>query len=325
MIDLTVLSVQDLCVEAPAPGGPIRLVDEVSLELPRGRTLALVGESGCGKSLTALAIMRLLPRGLRVSHGRVNIGATDVLAASDSQLRAIRGRRVAMIFQEPMTALNPLMSIGDQVYEAFEVGAGQPHRTARQSAAEALARVGIPDARQRLAQYPHEMSGGMRQRVMIAMALASKPDLLIADEPTTALDVTIQAQVLKLLRELQAETGTSLLLITHDLGVVAQMADDVAVMYAGRVVEKAPSSEFFTRPLHPYSRGLLACVPPMHPRLAQLAVVPGTVPAAGAWPTGCRFHPRCDLGRNDRQCNSDDPPARGYANNRAARCWKVDV
>ncbi len=325
MTDEPVLSLQDLCVEASATISPIRLVDEVSFELHRGRTLALVGESGCGKSLTALAVTRLLPRDLRVTNGRAVAAGTDLITASEEQVRALRGRRIAMIFQEPMTALNPLMSIGDQVSEAFEIGAGLAHRAALDAAADAMSHVGIPDARQRLAQYPHEMSGGMRQRVMIAMALAAKPDLLIADEPTTALDVTIQAQVLQLLRELQSEIGTALLLITHDLGVVAQMADDVAVMYAGRVVEKAPAPDFFARPFHPYSRGLLACVPPHSPRLNRLAVVPGTVPAPGSWPSGCRFHPRCDLGSTDAQCNEKDPPSQEYARNRVARCWKIDA
>jgi len=320
-----VLSLQDLSVEANSARSPVRLVDEVSFELRRGRTLALVGESGCGKSLTALAITRLLPRGLRVTNGRVVAAGTDLISASEAQVRTLRGRRIAMIFQEPMTALNPLMSIGDQVCEAFEIGAGLAHRAALNAAADALTHVGIPDAPQRLSQYPHELSGGMRQRVMIAMALAAKPDLLIADEPTTALDVTIQAQVLQLLRELQSETGTALLLITHDLGVVAQMADDVAVMYAGRVVEKAPAPDFFSRPLHPYSRGLLACVPPLSPRLNRLAVVPGTVPAAGSWPSGCRFHPRCDLGSTDAQCNEKDPPALDYGSDRVARCWKAEA
>jgi oligopeptide/dipeptide ABC transporter ATP-binding protein len=288
------LTVHDLRVAFATEAGPARAVDGVSFTVDAGETVGLVGESGCGKSLTALSLLRLVPDGGRIAPGsRITFEDHDVIAMPERALRALRGNRIAMIFQEPMTALNPVLSVGDQVAEVVRVHTNANAHEAWTRAVDMLARVGIPDAAARARQYPHELSGGMRQRVMIAMALILEPALVIADEPTTALDVTIQAQILELLRDLRDRTGMALLLITHDLGVVAEMASRVLVMYAGEVVEEAPVALLFDAPGHPYTEGLLAAVPTLDTTRERLQTIPGTVPAATAWPAGCRFRDRC--------------------------------
>jgi oligopeptide/dipeptide ABC transporter ATP-binding protein len=278
--------------------GVARAVDGVSFSLYPQQTLALVGESGCGKSVTSMSIMRLLQTPpAKYEAGRILFKGQDLLQISEKEMQRVRGGQIAMIFQEPMTSLNPVFTIGDQIIEAILLHQ-QVHRfQAIQIACEALNRVGISEPQRRLSEYPHQLSGGMKQRVMIAMALACNPSVLIADEPTTALDVTIQAQILELLRKIQDDTGMAVLLITHDLGVVAENADVVAVMYAGKIVEYADVYELFAHPLHPYTKGLLACVPKLgqtHARgTGRLFTIPGMVPSATAYPPGCRFAPRC--------------------------------
>jgi peptide/nickel transport system ATP-binding protein len=296
-----VLDVADLTIRFP---NGLAAVDGASLRAMPGETLALVGESGCGKSATALAIIGLLAEGTAVG-GAVRLAGTDLLALSAEEMRRLRGGDVAMIFQEPMTSLNPAFTAGDQVAEAIRAHRGGSRRAAFDEAVAMLDRVRIPDAARRARQYPHEMSGGMRQRVMIAMALACRPRLLIADEPTTALDVTVQAQILSLLDELKRETGTAVLLITHDLGVVADHADRVAVMYAGRIVESAPAAALFARPEHPYTIGLLGARPSATERAERLASIEGTVPDLRAPPPGCRFAPRCPF--RVARCDADAP------------------
>lgn len=293
------LSVSDLRVSFQTDAGVARAVDGVSFTVSAGETVGLVGESGCGKSLTALSLLRLIPAGGKLApSSRVEFEGADMLSIPDRELRAVRGRRMAMIFQEPMTALNPVLTVGDQVAEVVRVHTKRSRSEAWALAVAMLARVGIPDAAARAAQYPHELSGGMRQRVMIAMALVLDPALVIADEPTTALDVTIQAQILELLRELRERFGMAVLLITHDLGVVAEMASRVLVMYAGEIVEEAPVEALFARPVHPYTEGLLAAVPSLalaaHNTQDRLRTIPGTVPPPTAWPSGCRFRDRCE-------------------------------
>ncbi len=323
------LRVESLQTSFQTPAGIVRAVDGVSLEIPRGRTLALVGESGCGKSLTALSILRLVPPPGRVVGGRVVFDGRDLLELPAGQMRSIRGNRIAMVFQEPMTSLNPLLTIGNQVGEAFRVHRRFSARAAGQSSIELLRRVGIPSPEQQSRAYPHQMSGGMRQRVMIAAALACEPELLIADEPTTALDVTVQAQILDLLREVQRQRQMSMLFITHDLGVVARMADAVCVMYAGRIVERGAVGEIFAAPRHPYTRALLRSTPRLAPAEAEsggrrrLPVIPGDVPGALGRPSGCPFHPRCELGRDDQRCRSDEPALLEIAPTHACACWKA--
>jgi peptide/nickel transport system ATP-binding protein len=274
--------------------GDIAAVDGVDLEVPRGRTLGIVGESGCGKSMLSLSIMRLVPPPGRIAAGRVLLDGRNLLDLPTGQMREIRGSKVAMIFQEPMTSLNPVHTVGWQITEAMRAHDKRASaRELRERAIAALQRVRIPSPERRFDDYPHQLSGGMRQRVMIAMALACSPSLLIADEPTTALDVTVQAQILDLLRDLQAETGMSIILITHDLGVVAEMADEVAVMYAGKVIERATAAEIFASPQHPYTLGLLGSIPRLDEDRDRLLAIEGTVPPPFALPKGCRFHPRC--------------------------------
>lgn len=319
------LSVRDLRVSFRTEGGRLPVVDGVSFDLQRGETLALVGESGSGKSLTALAIMGLLPEAASCSvGGEIWYGDTELTALSAREYRRIRGRRIAMVFQEPMSALNPLMTIGEQVAEGCELhvpGAGW--RSFRRRAVEMLDEVGIRPAAECARQYPHQFSGGMRQRALIAMALGGKPELLIADEPTTALDVTLQAEILQLLRTLRQEHRLTVLLITHDLAVVAQTADRVAIMYAGRIVEQAPVAGLLDRPLHPYTQGLVAAIPSLTEPRARLIGIDGAPPAAGRWPRGCRFHPRCPLGRDDPQCQAQDPAPVAFGPQREASCFKV--
>jgi len=286
------LRIEGLRTEFPMGRGRFAAVDGVDLDLAPGRTLGIVGESGCGKSVLSLSIMRLVAKPGRIAAGRVLLDGTDLLTLPERAMRDIRGGSIAMIFQEPMTALNPVHSIGFQIEEAMR--AHEPEaRDLRDRAIEALRRVRLPNPETRIDTFPHQLSGGMRQRVMIAMALACQPRVLIADEPTTALDVTVQAQILDLLRELQAETGMAVILITHDLGVIAEMADDVAVMYAGRVVERASAARIFDDPQHPYTLGLLGSVPRLDAERARLTAIEGTVPPPFALPPGCRFAPRC--------------------------------
>jgi peptide/nickel transport system ATP-binding protein len=287
--------------------GTARAVDGVTYTLLEGETLGVVGESGSGKSVTALSVMGLIPNPPgRVVGGEILFRGKNLLGNSEAQMREIRGNEIAMIFQEPMTALNPVYTVGNQIIEAVRLHQGLGKEAARLRAIEMLTRVGIPSPNTRVDEYPHQMSGGMRQRVMIAMAMSCDPALLIADEPTTALDVTIQAQILDLMRKLQEEEGMSMLLITHDLGVVAENAQHVAVMYAGKVVEYAPADELFAKPRHPYTIGLLHSLPDLSTRGDRLETIPGIVPSAFRFPSGCRFRTRCSLA-SDR-CTTEEPP-----------------
>ncbi len=287
------LQVRDLKTWLDTAKGTVRAVDGVDFELERGQTFALLGESGCGKSMTALSIMRLLPAAGRIVSGSVCLNGQELLAIPEMAMRGVRGGRLAMIFQEPQSSLNPVLTVGDQIGESLRSHQGLKGRRALGRTLELLEAVGIPDPGRRVGEYPHQLSGGMKQRVMIAIALAGKPDLLIADEPTTALDVTIQAQVLELLRELQRDTGMAILLITHDLGVVAEMADRVAVMYAGHVVEEASCGRFFESPKHPYAHKLFASLPELDKRERRLEVIEGSLPSLAQEFRGCRFEPRC--------------------------------
>ncbi len=320
----TLIEVRDLKTYFYTEEGVGTAVDGVSWSLPRGKTLALVGESGCGKSVTALSIMRLVPDPPgRIVGGEIRFQGEDLTRASEKRMRQIRGNRIAMIFQEPMTSLNPVYTIGNQIVEAIALHQNLYGRAAWDLAVETLRQVGIPAPEQRVREYPHQMSGGMRQRVMIAMALSCNPVLLIADEPTTALDVTIQAQILDLLRKLQAERGMSILLITHDLGVVAEMADEVCVMYASRVVERAPADELFAHPLHPYTQGLFRSIPRVGESKTRLEVIPGNVPNPVHFPSGCHFHPRCSLCDGYARCSSEHPGLAELRPNHWVACWKA--
>ena len=286
-----ILEVHDLITAFDTDGGLLRAVDHVSFEVKRGRTLGIVGESGCGKSVTAMSIIRLLPQPMgKVLHGQVKFKGRDLLKASDADMRKVRGGEIGVIFQEPMTALNPVQRIGKQISECFLLHTKMSRKQAWEASIEMLRLVRVPAPEQRIGDYPHQLSGGMRQRVVIAMALACKPDLIIADEPTTALDVTVQAQILDLMKQLQKDMGMSVILITHDLGVIAETCDDVVVMYAGRVVERAPVADLFQRPLHAYTRGLLASMPKLDtPRKSVLPTIPGMVAALADLVPGCRF------------------------------------
>jgi oligopeptide/dipeptide ABC transporter ATP-binding protein len=323
--DAPLLEVRDLAVGFDTDAGFLRAVDGVSFSVRRGRTLGIVGESGCGKSVTALSIMRLLPKPAgRIVGGRVLLGGDlDLVAASPERMHAVRGARIGMVFQEPMTALNPVHRVGRQIAEVFLLHRTKDKAEAMRLAVEMLGKVGIPAPERRALDYPHQLSGGMRQRVVIAMALACKPDLLIADEPTTALDVTIQAQILDLMRALQREMGMAIILITHSLGVVAEMCDDVIVMYGGRVAEQGPVEDIFARPAHPYTRGLLNSIPRVDaPRKSRLAAIRGNVPGLADLPAGCRFQNRCPW--RVEKCAQQaplDPVAPGPDSHRSA-CWR---
>ena len=316
------LQVEGLRTEFPGAGRPFAAVDGVDIAVDRGRTLGIVGESGCGKSMLSLSVMRLVPPPGRIAAGRIVFDGQNLLDIPAAGMRSLRGRRIAMIFQEPMTSLNPAYTVGDQIMEAMQAH-DRPARNLRARAAAALDRVRIPAPDKRLDEYPHQMSGGMRQRVMIAMALSCDPDLLIADEPTTALDVTVQAQILDLLRDLQRQNGMAIALITHDLGVVAEMADEVAVMYAGRVVERATAAALFDDPQHPYTLGLLGSVPRLEQDRDRLLAIEGSVPSASALPPGCRFHPRCVFGA--AACTVAQPPLRALAPAHQAACIRAPV
>jgi len=312
------LKIEDLHVALDADAGLVRAIDGLRLSLERGETFALVGESGCGKSMTALALMRLLPENGRVTAGSVRLGETEVLDLPESRMRDVRGGRIGMIFQEPSTSLNPVMKVGDQIVEAIEAHTELRGEAARAKAIDWLRRVGIPEPERRLDDYPFRMSGGQKQRVMIAIALAAEPDFLVADEPTTALDVTIQKQILDLLRDLQRERGLGMLLITHDLGVVAGMAHRVALMYAGQIIEVATAEEFFANPRHPYARLLLRAVPDAGKRGGRLAAIPGTVPPLWLRFEGCRFVDRCD--RAFDACRPVPPPMIDAGRGHLVRC-----
>jgi len=301
------LEVRDLRVHFHSQEGTIKAVDGISFDLKQGETLGIVGESGSGKTVASLSLMRLVPEPPgEIVSGSIGLRDRDVLKLSAGELRGLRGRQVAMIFQDPMTALNPLMRVSKQLMEVTELHLGHTKAQARDHAVKMLESVGIPDASARVDSYPHEFSGGMRQRVMIAMALSCQPELLIADEPTTALDVTIQAQILELIKRLKAETGASVILITHDLGVVAGMTDHVIVMYAGKIFERAPTSELFAKPGNPYTRGLLRSVPDPTAEREQLYQIPGQPPDLARLPPGCPFAPRCE--RAQDICNREFPP-----------------
>ena len=318
-----ILTVRDLRTHFFTEDGVVRAVDGVSLTVGARQTFALVGESGCGKSVTALSIMRLVPDPPgKIVSGEITLEGDSLTGLTERQMRSVRGGRVAMIFQEPMTSLNPVFTIGSQIVEAIDLHRKLPRRAAKGLAVEMLAQVGIPDPARRFKEYPHQLSGGMRQRAMIAMALSCDPELLIADEPTTALDVTIQAQILELLQQLQAERGLSILLITHDLAVVAEVADAVAVMYASKLVELADVEMLFERPLHPYTQGLFRSVPRLGQAKRRLETIPGNVPDPLMFPTGCKFHPRCPVGCELARCRTQEPELREVAPKHWSACWE---
>ncbi|MGB9692660.1 MAG: ABC transporter ATP-binding protein [Candidatus Sumerlaeaceae bacterium] len=316
------LEVRQLTVQFETLDGTIRPVEGVSFALGRGEKLGLVGESGCGKSVTALSIMRLLPTPpARITEGEVFYDGRNLLALSEPEIRRLRGDRLAMVFQEPMSALNPLHTVGDQIAEVLRIHRGLSRREAFGETVRLLEKVQIPEASRRAHDYPHQMSGGMRQRAMIAMALACNPDLLIADEPTTALDVTVQAQILALLERLAGEYRSSVLLITHDMGIVAELCDRVAIMYAGQIVEIGRLQELFDRPLHPYTQGLLRSLPTIDDFASRrkLYTIPGSVPDPQHFPPGCRFHPRCEFATEE--CRQEAPDLMKVGDEHQARCW----
>jgi peptide/nickel transport system ATP-binding protein len=318
------LEIEDLRTVFRTPMGEVAAVDGVSLGVARGRTLGIVGESGCGKSVLSLSVMRLVPPPGRNTAGRVMFDGQNLLDLSPAAMRDIRGNRIAMIFQEPMTSLNPVFTVGNQITEAMRAhDRTASEKALRSKAIAALDRVRIPAPDRRFDEYPHQMSGGMRQRVMIAMALACEPDLLIADEPTTALDVTVQAQILDLLRDLQAQSGMAIILITHDLGVVAEMADEVAVMYAGKVAERATGTAIFDDPQHPYTLGLLGSIPKLEEQHERLLAIEGAVPPPFALPKGCRFNPRCVFAVEE--CRQRPPTLREVAPGHMAACLRAPV
>ncbi|WP_258296648.1 ABC transporter ATP-binding protein [Paenibacillus peoriae] len=313
------LEVTNLRTEFKTAAGTIRAVDGVDLSVGKGETLGIVGESGCGKSITSLSIMQLLPKGLgKVAAGEVRFNGENILDFSERKMRSIRGNEMAMIFQEPMTSLNPVFKIGKQIAESARYHHGVSKHKAKDMAVEMLTKVGIPRPEKVAASYPHELSGGMRQRVMIAMAMVCNPKLLIADEPTTALDVTIQAQILDLMRELQKSEGTSILMITHDLGVVAEMCDRVVIMYAGQVVEETDVKTLFKDPKHPYTQSLLASLPQLNSDQERLASIPGQVPNPLDMPKGCRFAPRCQFAKEI--CRAEAPELTEVEPGHKSRC-----
>ncbi len=316
--DTPALDVEGLCVDLSTPSGTVRAVDGVSFSVRRGRTLALLGESGCGKSMTALSVVGLLDPAAAVTGGAVRVRGDDTLRMSPAARRKLAGPVLSIVFQDALTALNPVQPVGRQIGEPFRIHHGLSRRQAQEKAIELMTRVGIPEPRQRARSYPHQFSGGMRQRLLIAMAVALAPDVLIADEPTTALDVTVQAQIMRLLRDLQDERDMAVVLITHDLAVVAQRADAVVVMYAGTVVENGPVHDVFSAPRHPYTRGLLDSVPEGSVRGRPLPAVPGSPPELSAVPPGCVFQARCPLVRE--RCVQERPSLRPSGDGRFAAC-----
>jgi oligopeptide/dipeptide ABC transporter ATP-binding protein len=320
----TLLAVRNLRTFFHTDDGVVKAVDGVSFNVGRGQTFALVGESGCGKSVTAFSILGLVPCPPgRIESGSVEMDGTNLLALGEKRMRQVRGGTIGMIFQEPMTSLNPVFTCGSQIIEAIRLHRKVSRGEARRQAIGLLEQVGIAEPAQRMRAYPHQLSGGMRQRVMIAMALSCRPKLLIADEPTTALDVTIQAQILELLAELQAAEGLSILLITHDLAVVAGTARRVAVMYASKIVENADVGRLFAQPLHPYTQGLLRSVPRLGQAKRRLETIPGNVPNPLVFPSGCKFHPRCPVGRDKPRCQTCEPDLREVAPGHHVACWEA--
>ena len=318
---MDLLDIAGLSTQFTTRSGVVRAVDDLSLTLGTGRVLGLVGESGCGKTITALSILNLVPPPGRIVAGTILFEGRDLLSLPESEMRSIRGARISMIFQEPMTALNPVFTVGNQIGEVLITHQHSTRREAIERSVELLRSVGIPSPEKRVREYPHQLSGGMRQRVMIAMAIACKPSLILADEPTTALDVTIQAHILELLGRIQAEMGMAMVLVTHDLGLIAERAHEVAVMYAGRIVEQAETRGLFADPRHPYTRGLMASIPrPGESRRARLATIRGTVPRLSDLPPGCAFQPRCDI-RSD-QCAAE-PGLVEVRPGHKVRCWKA--
>jgi peptide/nickel transport system ATP-binding protein len=316
------LEVRALRTAFETPQGDVYAVDGVSLSVAAGRTLGLVGESGCGKTMTALSVLRLMPPGARIAGGQILFDGRDLVGLPEREMRHVRGNAIAMVFQEPMSSLNPVFSVGDQIGEAVRLHQGLGRRAARQKAIEMLQLVEMPEPERRVDEYPHQLSGGMRQRVMIAMALSCHPRLLIADEPTTALDVTIQAQILDLLAGLQRRLDMAMMLVTHDLGIVAERTDDVAIMYAGRIVEHAPVQALFARPLHPYTRGLLNSIPKVGAaRTRRLEAIPGLVPDLRHLPAGCRFRDRCSYAID--ACTHTDPPLHELHPGHAVACVRA--
>ena len=317
---MSLLEVKNLEASIKTKTGAIHAIEDISFSMEKGEILGVVGESGCGKSMTALSILRLLPTPpIEISGGQILYDGQDLLKMSKAGIRSIRGNRISMIFQEPMTSLNPVYTVGNQIMEAIHFHRKVSRKVCWEQAVKMLKMVGIPAPEQRMKEYPHQLSGGMRQRVMIAMALSCQPELLIADEPTTALDVTIQAQILDELKRLQKQTETAIMLITHDLGVVADMAQKVLVMYAGKVVEYADTIDIFSRPLHPYTEGLLKSIPRLNQSVEKLHVIDGMVPSLSQMPKGCRFCPRCEYAT--KYCQEYEPPML-VCDNRKVRCWR---
>lgn len=316
-----VLEIKDLKTYFYTTDGVVKAVDGINLSVKRGSILGIVGESGCGKSMTAMSILNLVPQPPgKIVSGEILYEGRDILKLKESEMRAIRGAKISMIFQEPMTALNPVFTVGEQIAEALRVHKGMNRREAMDKAAELLSLVNIPSARDRIKDYPHQLSGGMRQRVMIAMAISCSPSIVIADEPTTALDVTVQAQVLDLLKQLMEKMGMSMILITHDLGVIAEAANDVAVMYAGRIVEYAGTEGLFAAPTHPYTEGLLNSIPRFNKKKRErLKAIPGVVPRLLDLPEGCKFYGRCGIAID--RCKKEEPLLKETAKGHLARCW----
>jgi len=315
------LEIAGLTTSFATPAGTVTAVDDLYLSVRQGRVLGLVGESGCGKTITALSVLNLVPPPGRITAGRILFEGTDLLTLPPEKMRAVRGARISMVFQEPMTALNPVFTVGNQIGEVLTTHLRLSPDGARERSIDLLRSVGIPSPEKRVDEYPHQLSGGMRQRVMIAMAIACKPALVLADEPTTALDVTIQAHILELLSRLQEEMGMALMLVTHDLGLIAERAHEVAVMYAGRIVEQTGTRELFERPLHPYTRGLMASLPkPGETKRSRLRTIPGSVPRLSELPAGCRFAPRCEL--RGSVCEKE-PDLVEVSPDHKVRCWKA--
>lgn len=315
------LEVQQLVTQFRTKQGYVTAVDGVSFTVRKGETLGIVGESGCGKSVTSLSILQLLPTGIgRIAGGKVLFNGEDLTKKNNKELSHIRGKDIAMIFQDSMTSLNPVLTVGKQLEETIAVHSNVSRETRKQMSLDILTRVGVSSPEQRLKEYPHQLSGGMRQRVMIAMALSCNPSLLIADEPTTALDVTIQAQIIDLMVELKDKIDAAIMLITHDMGVVAEMADSIMVMYAGQVVEYGTAKQIFRNPLHPYTKGLLSSIPRLDKDVGRLNAIPGTVPSLNAMPSGCRFCVRCD--RAMEKCKEQRPPMFESPDGQQVRCWK---
>lgn len=319
----TVLKVRNLSTSFSTERGIARAVDDVSFDLLEGETLGVVGESGCGKTVTALSILRLIEQpGEIASSSVIEFDGANLMDLRPKQIRRVRGAGISMVFQEPTASLNPVLTTGVQIAETLRAHQTISRKAARERSIELLDQVGIPDPAKRVDDYPHQLSGGMQQRVMIAIALSCNPKVLIADEPTTALDVTIQAQILELLAEIRERLGMSVMLITHDLGIVAGIADRVAVMYGGRIVEQAPTRALYKEAHHPYTQALLRAIPRLDKPVERLETIPGSVPPATAWPDGCRFHPRCNF-VSDR-CRKDEPPLLDVGEDRKARCWLVE-